>query len=77
MLQFSFVLMWKLRFLGMTRSFNVLWEVHKIGESGTKKIFSEIWGYFGSYYPSLTNLDFFPILHFIGQSPDIGRQTQG
>lgn len=77
MLQFSFVLMWKLRFLGMSRSFNVLWEVHKLGNLELRKLSLKYGGILVLYYPSLTNLDFFPILHFIGQSPDIGRQTQG
>lgn len=29
------------------------------------------------YYPSLTNLGFFPVLHFIEQTPDTGCETQG
>lgn len=49
----------------------------KLGNLELRKFSLKYGGILVLYYPSLTNLDFFPILHFIGQSPDIGRQTQG
>lgn len=62
--------------LGHDKEFNVPWKV-KIGESGTKKIFSESNKDMCGSLSSFINLDFFPILHFIGQTPDIGCQTKG
>ena len=49
----------------------------QIGESRTKKIFSDSMAIIVLLYcPSFINL-FFPVLHCIGQTPDIARKTQG